>query len=145
MRRAHPSQALALALFLGLLLGLNACVAQSLPGMVGDPQTPPGEAPDVPITGSGEGVVVEYVAVCRGCTARFSTPDGVGSEDEINGTFSRRVRFTNAAAPGAVALTVAPGDDGRVQAARIRIDGRVVAEEGPLPLGEIANLSAVVR
>ena len=144
-RRAGTRRKLSVPLALAFALALPGCVAQSLPGMAGDPQTPPGTTPEVPIAGSGEGIVVEYFAMCRGCSVQFSTPEGIGAEDEIDGTFRRRVRFSNVAGPGAVTLTVTPVGTGRVQSARIRLDAEVVAEAGPLPVGEAASLSAVVR
>jgi hypothetical protein len=75
------------------LLLLAGCVAQTLPGMAGDPQAPPTEAGDVPLAGSGEGVVVEYFVRCPACSAVWSTPEGTRTEPLVEGSLNRRVRY----------------------------------------------------
>lgn len=127
-----------------LLGALSACAAQSLPGLAGDPQAPPIPQPEVPIQGSGDGTIVEYHAMCADCTVQFSTPDGFGTEDEVRGTFRRRVQFTATAGVGVVSMTITPRT-GRVQRARIRVNSRVAAEVGAQPPGEVTTLTAAVR
>ncbi len=132
-------------LVLAATLLLGACVAQTLPGVAGDPQAPPAQPSEPPVAGSGDGVVVEYHVRCRECSVQFTTPDGLGSEPEVRGTFRRRVVFTSGAGVGAVTMSITPSEHVRIQGARIAADGTVLAESGPRATGAPLNLSAVLR
>ena len=97
-------------MLVALIAGCGA--GQTLPGMVGDPQAPRGEPAGVPLTGAGEGVVVEYFVLCNACSAAWSTPDGTSYEPAVEGSLNRRVRFRAAAGGSVVALTLPSGPPG---------------------------------
>lgn len=141
VRSPGPNLALAAALF-GLLAG---CAAQTLPGLAGDPQAPPRQPSDVPLSGSADGVVVEYYVLCDACTAQFTTPDGVETEPGIDGAFRRRVSMAPDAGVPGVSLIVSPSEGTLVRAARIRVGDVVRAESGRAAPGEGVNLYAALR
>lgn len=144
--RTHLPTCASLALPAVVALLFAGCGAgQTLPGMVGDPQAPPGAGAEVPLSGAREGAVVEYFVRCTACSVAWSTPNGVQSDPAVEGSLNRRVRFRTPASGSVVSLTLTPEDGTAIREARIRVDSRVVAEGGRGALGQQVTLTAILR